>query len=361
MTESNVEVGPGLPRIVHVVRRYGPIGGMERYVWELTHGLAAEGVAVMVVCEEVLGAVANGIDVVVVPSAPPRPRWRAMQLFRDQVKAVIGDTDLCGSIVHSHERTLGHHVTTFHGPPIAPSKRLSIWQSMSRRVRRWRAMEAEEILGKSVQAVLPVSSLVLRQLVTCYPELSEKFVQVAWPGVAPSLDIRETKRAGCETRFVFVGREFVRKGLSFAVQVVDAYRYLTGIEATLDVVGPSVDELPSEILSTPFVNPVGWSPSVEYAKYAALIHPAKAEPFGMVVTEARRVGLPVICSDQTGAGEIQSKGVSVFSLASTPQDWARGLVELVTCELAQLPETAWSWSDLVRLHVDKIYPSIRIL
>ena len=41
-------------RSVHIVRKYGPFGGMERYVWELTHALRALGEPVSVICEEQL-------------------------------------------------------------------------------------------------------------------------------------------------------------------------------------------------------------------------------------------------------------------------------------------------------------------
>ena len=64
---------------------------------------------------------------------------------------------------------------------------------------------------------------------------------------------------------------------------------------------------------------VGWLKQIDYADYSALIHPAKAELFGMVVTEAWRVGLPVICSDQTGAGEIESVGVLLSLSINRPR------------------------------------------
>ena len=45
--------------VAHVVRRYGPVGGMERYVWELTHALSKLGVNVTVVCEKCFAVSAN--------------------------------------------------------------------------------------------------------------------------------------------------------------------------------------------------------------------------------------------------------------------------------------------------------------
>lgn len=360
MIESMSVLTRSLPAIVHIVRRYGHVGGMESYVWELTKGLAARGVQIIVVCEEVCSEITPDITVLTVPVSRPRPRWKSMKSFRAHVAALIASGELDGSIIHSHERTGGHHVTTFHGPPIVASPRLSVWQLLSRRVRQWRKMESEELLGKSVQAVLPVSSWVLNRLISCYPELSGRFTRVAWPGVHPPASALEIGSRSVSNRFLFVGKEFARKGLADAVRIVDAYCRLSGVNATLDVVGPSIQELPKEIRGANFVHAVGWLQQIDYAGYSALIHPAKAEPFGMVVTEARRVGLPVICSDQTGAGEIESVGVLVVPLDQSPEVWASGLVNLLARDMAKEPEVEWSWSDLVDLHIREIYPKIRI-
>ena len=349
-----------LPIVAHIVRRYGRVGGMESYVWELTNGLAARGVRIIVVCEEICSEITPDVQVLTVPVSRPRPRWKSMKSFRAHVTALIGSGKLDGSIIHSHERTEGHHVTTFHGPPIVASRRLSIWQLLSRRVRQWRKMESEELLGKSVQAVLPVSSWVLNRLISCYPELSGRFARVAWPGVHPLASVSEIDSCRFSSRFLFVGKEFARKGLADAIRIVDAYRRLSGVDATLDVVGPSIQELPDEVLGATFVHAVGWLQHVDYSSYLALIHPAKAEPFGMVVTEARRAGLPVICSDQTGAGEIKSDGVLVIPLDRSPRVWASGLVDLLTRNTAMKPEVIWSWDDLVDLHIQEIYPKIQL-
>lgn len=42
-------------QLIHIVRRYGPVGGMERYVWELTLNLRALGHEVLVLCEVCTG------------------------------------------------------------------------------------------------------------------------------------------------------------------------------------------------------------------------------------------------------------------------------------------------------------------
>ena len=348
-----------LPPIVQIVRRFGPVGGMERYVWELTCGLEKVGISVTVVCEEVCSEIPNGIKILTVPSSPSRPRWKSMLYFRERVSEVIKDGALAGSILHSHERTKGHHLTTFHGPPIAENSRLSPLQLLSKRIRNWHAMEREELLAESVQVVLPVSSWLLGRLLECHHDLSMKSLRVAWPGV-DALDSSALPGHGSDTRFLFVGKEWARKGLREATRIIESYRQLTGIEATLDVFGPTADSLPREIRNLPYLSCRGWSESINYSEYAALIHPARAEPFGMVVTEARRAGLPVVCSDRTGAGELSSKGISVVGLEKNWNDWAKAIAKLIQLDSVRDPEILWSWDDLVSLYIREIYPSIQV-
>ena len=42
-----------------------------------------------------------------------------------------------------------------------------------------------------------------------------------------------------------------------------------------------------------------------------LVHPAKLEAFGMVITEALSFGVPVLCSSECGAAEIISERYKV--------------------------------------------------
>lgn len=70
-------------QLLHIVRRFGPVGGMERYVWELTRALAAAGHNITVVCESMQAdAAPAGITVVELGTVRPRPRWLAHLRFR---------------------------------------------------------------------------------------------------------------------------------------------------------------------------------------------------------------------------------------------------------------------------------------
>ena len=53
-TLQGVGLTINLPPIIHIVRRFGCVGGMESYVWNLTHELIKQDVQVEIICEETL-------------------------------------------------------------------------------------------------------------------------------------------------------------------------------------------------------------------------------------------------------------------------------------------------------------------
>ena len=109
-----------LPRIVHIVRRFGCVGGMESYVWNLTHELVRLGLQIEIICEETFGQFDPNILIHRIPKSQPKPRWRSMQRFRKLVTQYVNDNFQSHQVlIHSHERSDCHHVTTFHGPPIS--------------------------------------------------------------------------------------------------------------------------------------------------------------------------------------------------------------------------------------------------
>ena len=55
--------------VVQVVRRFGCVGGMESYVWFLSHELARLDYQVVVVCEECEGQPDPAIELVFVPKS----------------------------------------------------------------------------------------------------------------------------------------------------------------------------------------------------------------------------------------------------------------------------------------------------
>lgn len=72
-------------RLLHVVRRYGPVGGMERYVWELTLQLQRLGYHVTVICERCHAEKPPSIEVHELGEVMPRPRWLSALRFSGRV------------------------------------------------------------------------------------------------------------------------------------------------------------------------------------------------------------------------------------------------------------------------------------
>ena len=345
--------------VVHIVRRLGRSGGMERYVWELIHGLTEAGLQVAVICEVLETTPDPAIQVYQVQVGQRPKRWQQMLSFRHQVSELLAsDPIFADAIIHSHERSLRHHVTTFHGPLILSSMVDRIFAGISRRLQAWREMECTEVMSAGVGYVLPVSKWSKKQLRQRYPERDSSQFIVAWPGVHGFVAERSYtpgKDTGRTHRFVFVGKEWRRKGLKRASQIVHTYREMFQVDASLDIYGTQSSDLPISIRKCPWVFIHGWKASVPYEQYDALIHPARQEPFGMIVAEARQVGLPVLCSDQVGAIGLEFEGVVNCPLAKSARHWATELWHLRHSERARQPEVKWTWRDLVDLHINSVY------
>ncbi len=347
-----------LPHIVQVVKRFGPVGGMETYVWRLAHGLSERGLSVSVVCEQVVGEVSANIDVFQVEKSPEKPRWKSMLLFRARVDLLLKDRFQGQKIiVHSHERSLSHHVTTFHGPPINANGNLNWIQRLSPRIRGWMQMERHELLSQNVQCVVPVSSKVQDALTDEYRDLKSKHMQLGWPGVDSIGEARAQNDSGqVSSRFVFVGKEWKRKGLCRAFDIVGAFR-VSNPNVTLDVFGVAPSDVPKKLSKKTGVRFKGWTSEIPWANYDVLIHPAENEPFGMVVAEARSHGVAVLMSDRVGAADLAFNEIRIVPFDAPLTHWESALQELLV-STNRSREVKWTWNDLVDLHCQTIYPQL---
>ena len=347
--------------IIHIVRRFGSVGGMESYVWHLVHGLARQGLLVVVVCEEVVQLPEYDIPIVTVDLSKERSRWKSMLSFRrrvdEKIKTLFGGRKV---LIHSHERSLSHHVTTFHGPPIdtpGVPKCLSFFQ---RRLFAWVAMENDELLGPDVQTVLVVSNKVKQELIMRYPRVLVKNIDVAWPGVIPNTDsgiiLRPIRKKTAGIKFLFVGREWRRKGLDIAVSIVSEFRK-HNLGASLTIFGVDTEELPKRLSKNSWVVVMGWKSAINWSDFDILLHPARKEPFGMVVSEARNHGLPALISTVVGAGDLNFREVEAVPLEAPLSCWCNAVSRLLE-RREGVAETLWSWDDLVKHHISKIYASV---
>ena len=340
---------------------------MERYVWELTHGLMMHGCKVAVICEEVFGHPDRRIRVEKIEKkVSPKPRWKAMIRFREEVDYLISQKfDYEKIIVHSHERSINHQVTTFHGPPFSHLGRSWLYTLLDRlipRHRAWLALERDELLNTSVQIVISVSKMIEDDLRYRYKTLNQKKTFVGWPGVyIQSLknDLSD-RHLGVEYKFLFVGKEWKRKGLEEAVGLVTHFRNVTREKATLDIIGPEPGQLPKRFFSEDWINVRGFQTEILWNNFDALIHLATKEPFGMVVAEARSHGVPVLLSDYVGAAEIPYGGVSRVGSGDSLDVKLSKLRFLIRNPNNRRQEVKWTWEDLVRLHLLEIYPCVEM-
>ncbi|MBL4775352.1 MAG: glycosyltransferase family 4 protein, partial [Mariprofundus sp.] len=210
--------------IVQIVRRYGPVGGMERYVWELTRELATMGHQMTVLCEACLADPPDNVKVIELGTVREKPRWLAHLRFSKRVSDWVAANPDHGRIIHSHERTDVHHITTFHGPPFAQVKNKPWWQRISPRIAANLYLERRELCAPQVKVIVPNSSLIADSLCHYYPAINHRIASPITPGVG-AIPARPKRSVAQDAGVIgFVGKEWKRKGLDIAVQIVAQLR-----------------------------------------------------------------------------------------------------------------------------------------
>lgn len=316
-------------KIIHIVRRYGPAGGMERYVWETTHELAKLGYQVQVLCEHCIVEKPQGITVHELGTMIYRPRWLYYWRFGRRVKKWLRAHPQPGWLIHSHERVNVHHITTFHSPPFASVRNKPWWKRTSLRVVMHLYMERREL--RVAQRIVPNSGIIARQLAHYYPEYAHKLTEPVTPGVRYGTE-RTPRTVPREGGIIgFVGGEWQRKGLPLAIEIAAQLRSVRP-NLELWVIGP--DERKVRHLFAGWQGGFrlfGWcSGASHFGKIDVLLHPAKAEPYGMVISEAMAACVPVVVSDACGAAaQVNAEAGEVVPLDESLQKW----VAAVTAQL----------------------------
>jgi UDP-glucose:(heptosyl)LPS alpha-1,3-glucosyltransferase len=310
-SEVSIEASTAIPdstNSIHIVRRYGKVGGMEHYVWELTHSLAAAGHRVKVVCENQFHPLeditGNGsIEILTIGKIWPRkPRWIHMMRFSGHVHRLIRFMDTTQWVIHSHEIIDVHDVTTFHGNSIK-SRNRSPLDRFSPRIRAWENFERRELTISDSQRIFPVSPIVASTLADFYPECAGRLEKPAYPGVSARFNNIQRKTNG--KVLGFIGVEWKRKGLDILCPVVASLRR-EDPEISLVVAGCTPDDVSNLFHDWQSgYELMGWvaDPLEFFRNIDALVLPARAEPFGMVVAEANAAGIPVVVSSNCGIAE----------------------------------------------------------
>lgn len=345
---------------IHIVRRYGPVGGMENYVYQLTQALVRQGQKVIILCERRECDDLVGIEVVELGNRFRKPRWLAQWGFSQRVSAYI-ENNVKGdigenAIIHSHERTAVHHVTTFHGPPFVIRKR-RVLDVLSPRIKMWTYLESRELTNPQVAAILPNSPMIADQLTQFYPSIAHKVREPAYPGVSPHLSTILRKSDG--VTIGFLGREWKRKGLDVACKIIEQVR-----ESVPNVrfVVAGCDKAEIEHLFTDWSEDsyclLGWivDPTEFLAQVDLLLHPARSEPFGMAIAEANAAGIPVVVSDHCGVaalvGEKQGQvcPLDIRSAELALDCWVEACVDRLQSD-QKVSTMNLSWDALATQHI----------
>ncbi len=313
-------------KIIHIVRRYGPTGGMERYVWETTHELAKLGHQVQVICECCVAERPQGITVHELGTMIYRPRWFYYWRFGRRVEKWLRAHPQPGWLIHSHERVGVHHITTFHGHPFASVREKPWWKMASLRVAMHLYMERREL--RVARHIVPNSGIIARQLKHYYPEYAHKLTEPVTPGAVcgAGRTMRSVPRDG--GIIGFVGGEWQRKGLPLAARIAARLRRERP-NLELWVIGP--DERKVRHLFAGWQGGFrlfGWrSDSSHFNEIDVLLHPAKVEPYGMVISEAMAACVPVVVSDACGAAaQVGMEAGEVVPLDESLERWVRAVM-----------------------------------
>jgi len=349
--------------ITQICRRFGPVGGMERYVWELCQELAKAGHQIHVLCETNLcEEPLPEITIHKLGIVRPKPRWLAHIRFSHRIHAWLEQHRTPEMIIHSHERCQDHHITTFHGPPFAQVRELPIWKRFSLRVKMNLWLETRELCSPQVQMIVPNSINISQQLVTYYPAIAEHLTTPIAPGVTMGAK-RPMRHIKNDAGVIgFVGKEWKRKGLKKAIQVVSKLAE-TRANITFIIVGPLKKDIRSLFESSPFnVTLLGEVNAKElYPQMDVLLHPAANEPYGMVITEALSAGVPVVISDVCGAAsEITPQLGHVLSLNQNDASWAQAIESCLNEDIYQHIHYQRSWHDTAMTYV-QLYKQVKLL
>ncbi|OIO75060.1 MAG: hypothetical protein AUJ57_00875 [Zetaproteobacteria bacterium CG1_02_53_45] len=346
--------------VLHVVRQYGPVGGMERYAWEVSRAQAELGVHVQVLCEQCHVPPAENIQVHMLGQGLRKPRWLSALLFSHRVTAWVNGHPQPDTVIHSHETTGVHHITTFHGPPFARIRQSPWWKRISLRVYANLWLEERELCGPQVQKISPNSALIAQELLSAYPQIKQRLTAPVVPGVEAGVARSEREIPASGGIIAFIGKEWKRKGLDRAAAIVEQLREQRP-ECELWVLGPEPEKVAHlfkqwqggyRLLGLSDTRAV--LPQVDL-----LLHPARREPFGMVITEALATQVPVVVSNQCGAakeiGELQ--GVVLDENAAC-EAWVEACNKLLN-RTAPPPLYRHSWQDVAAEYL-AVYATIKL-
>jgi UDP-glucose:(heptosyl)LPS alpha-1,3-glucosyltransferase len=207
--------------------------------------------------------------------------------------------------------------------------------------------------------VVPNSPLIRRQLQHYYPQTAARLTDPVPPGVTPGPP-RAPRAVPPDGGIIgFVGKEWQRKGLAQAVAIVAELRRRRP-RLELWVIGPEPAEVAGLFADWDggYRLP-GWASDFSvYADLDLLLHPARAEPYGMVIAEAMAAAVPVVVSDRCGiAPDVAAESGAVLALEAPQADWVAAC-ERQLSRRAPPPRFERSWEQVAREY-EVLYRGLR--
>ena len=332
---------------------------MEEYVFQLSIELSKLGIEVIVLCEKSFFEDSSDVKVIELGETI-KPRWFSHYQFSQKVRKWLAENPNKTRIVHSHERQSNHHVSTFHTTPFGHG-RGRFFRFLSLRNYFYEELERRELIGHQVMAIVPVSNKLGDIILSKHIAVKKKLLNAIHPGVSISDKMPSRKFISRDGGTIgFIGKEWKRKGLP---KVIQFWRDLKKVrpKLRLKVAGPSPAELQSFFSSDEvdyeLLGYVEDKPKF-FESIDVLIHPAKLEAFGMVVTEALSFGIPVLCSRECGAAEIITERFisSALSCEDANEVWLREL-EGILSNKKSMACYSRSWEQVAKEYIT-VYISI---
>lgn len=161
---------------------------------------------------------------------------------------------------------------------------------------------------------------------------------------------QETERDFTKPRFLFVGREFERKGGQFLLEAFDIVRRKRP-DSELHIVGPEKREGSPGVHFEGYLNKADADQRAHleslFAQATTIVLPSVYEPFGISLIEGMLHGIPAIAVDRCAMPEIVLSGKS--GLIAKAKD-AASLAEAML-EIADHPERSREWGTFARARV----------
>lgn len=320
-------------RIALVLPRFGPnLGGVERYAWELAHGVARAGHEVHVVCHRGEHDGTPGIRIRQVPIV----RWHnALKIasYARNADRLVAAEGKAFDVVHGFGRTTVHDLYRVGGGvhraylarmrAESSSGWLGLWQRLDPRNWVIDRIEARIFRRDAGRRFTAISRLCARDVEEHYG-IPASEIEVIHNGVDVEVfhprnrdRFREPFRRrhnvrDDETAVLFVGTGFRRKGLDTLIAAVGELAKEAPVR--LFVVGKgSEGAFRREVRKRSLEEKVWFLGSRRdlaelYAMSDVFVLPTRYEPFGTACLEAWATGLPVVVSRMSGASEVMTPG-----------------------------------------------------